>query len=189
MSVPSRRQILGVLGTGLLGVAGCLGSPDVGQEPADGDFALASSAIGEGETVPAAYTCDGEDISPPLTISDVPDGAESLALVVDDPDAPGGTFTHWLLWNLPPDRTSIPEALSREPTLSALDGARQGTNDFGEVGYRGPCPPSGAVHTYRFTLYALDAMLEVQAGAEVGVLQPAIDNHQFAVTQLTATYG
>ena len=185
----SRRRFLAGLGTGLLGVAGCLGSPDVGQEPADGDFALASSAIGEGDTVPTAYTCDGDDISPPLTISDVPDGAESLALVLDDPDAPGGTFTHWLLWNIPPDRTAIPEAVPREPSLSALGGARQGTNDFREVGYRGPCPPGGAVHTYRFTLYAVDAMLEVQAEAEVGALQPAIDDHQIAVTQLTATYG
>lgn len=187
--MPSRRRLLGTLGIGLAGVAGCLGSPDVGQEPATGDFQVSSSAIPEGETIPTQYTCDGADQSPPLSIADVPDGAASLALVLDDPDAPGGTFTHWLLWNLPVDRTAIPEAVPREPTVDALGGARQGTNDFDEVGYRGPCPPGDAVHTYRFMLYALDATLDVGAGESADVVRPAIDEHQLAGTQLTAPYG
>ena len=127
-------------------------------------FALQSAAFGNGGEIPRKYTCTGENVSPPLGWSDVPAQARSLALIVDDPDAPAGTWTHWIIWNIPAHATSLPEGVP--PAQESLpSGARQGKNDFGRIGYGGPCPPPGRPHHYYFRLYALGAILDVKSGA------------------------
>mgnify|MGYP006278616503 FL=1 len=141
---------------------------------------LKSSAFADGGSIPSKYTCDGQDISPPLQVSGVPDGAESLALVMDDPDAPTGTFDHWLVWNVPPDTTDIPEDTEPEGV--------QGRTDFGNLGYGGPCPPSGT-HTYRFKLYALDARLDLAEGARKANLESAMEGHILAQAGLNGNYS
>lgn len=146
---------------------------------------LTSSAFEEGDAIPARHTCDGQDISPPLSWEAVPEGARSLALIVDDPDAPSGTFVHWVIYNLPADSEELAEGVPNEQTLS--DGAMQGVNGFGTVGYRGPCPPGG-VHRYFFKLYALDAELELSAGATKEDLLDAMEGHVLAEGQLMGTY-
>jgi len=149
-----------------------------------------TSAFTHGEPIPDRYTCEGEDISPELTVADAPDDAAALAVVVDDPDAPAGTFTHWLLWNLPPETVEIPEGVSRTEELPNLGDARQGENDFGEVGYRGPCPPEGdAPHEYRFTLYVLDEELDADAGALRPAVQDELDAKTHDSDQFTGTFS
>ena len=190
---PTRRDLLGAGGAVLTALAGCLGSPAADTETVTStpteSLSVTSPALEAGEQVLSEFTCDGADRSPPLEIGDVPEDAVSLAVVVDDPDAPGGTFTHWLLWNLPPDRTSIPKGVPAEPVVDSLGGARQGANDFGDIGYGGPCPPSGEVHTYRFTAYALDGTLAVDPGASADAVLPAIEDRRIAFGRLRAEYG
>lgn len=141
---------------------------------------LTSSAFDHGGNIPSVYTCDGKDISPPLTIEDVPAGAESLALVVDDPDAPGQTFDHWLVWNIPPETTTISEG--QQPKGTA------GENDFGDLTYGGPCPPSGT-HTYRFKVYALDIVLNLPEGSSKAQLEQAMEGHILGQTLLEGNYS
>lgn len=151
---------------------------------------LSTPAFDAIDSIPTKFTCDGEDLSPELNVASVPEAARALALVVDDPDAPGADpFVHWLLWNVSPSTTTIPEGVPTTETVDELDGARQGTNGFGEVGYRGPCPPtSHGAHTYRFQLRALDATLDLEAGAKRPALEDAISGHVVAETTLTGTY-
>lgn len=130
--------------------------------------------------IPAEYTCDGEDISPPLLIDGVPDDAESLALVMDDPDAPGSTFDHWIVWNMAPDTGEVPEGA--EPVGVG------GKNDFGDLGYGGPCPPPGT-HSYRFKLYALDIELELEEGSTKSELERVMDGHILAKVELVGNYS
>ena len=146
---------------------------------------LVSPGFGDGQMIPQANTCDGRDSSPELQWSAVPDETRSLALIVDDPDAPGGTFTHWVLYNLPPDRHEITENMPQDETLP--NGARQGVNDFGKTGYGGPCPPSGT-HRYYFTLYALDTELDLPPGATKDALLEAMTNHILAKGQVMGKY-
>lgn len=161
-----------------------------GESSMTGTFAFTTSAFEDGGIVPDKYTCSGADVSPPLSMQGVPDGASALAIIVDDPDAPSGVFTHWLLWNLPPDITALAENVSKTKTLEDKGGAKQGTNDFGDVGYRGPCPPkSHGAHTYRFKLYALDNPLDVEAGAKVGPVNGAIEDHRMAKAQFTGEFN
>jgi hypothetical protein len=142
---------------------------------------LTSSAFQQNELIPVRYTCDGEDVSPPLAISDVPEGAKSLALIVDDPDAPAGDFVHWLLWSIAP---SVREILA----ASVPEGAVQGTTDFGDQRYGGPCPPSGT-HRYFFKLYALDtAELGFAEGARKPELLKVMEGHILAETELIGLY-
>lgn len=180
------------------GLAGCPGggttpetpeeSPSAGQSP-DGSLTVSSSAFEAGDTIPTRYTCEGEDVSPPLTVAGVPEEAGSLALVADDPDAPGGTFVHWLLWNVPPDRTELPAGVARGETVADLGGARQGDNDAGTVGYNGPCPPpADDSHTYRFTVYAVDGTLDLEAGADRAALGDALDGRTLASGRLTGKF-
>ena len=115
---------------------------------------LTSSTFNDGELIPRKYTYDGEDVSPPLHWSGVPASTKALVLVVDDPDAPGGTWVHWLVYDLPPELTSLPENIAS--AMEHAGSAKQGMNDFRKIGYGGPCPPSG-MHRYYFKLYALDA--------------------------------
>ncbi|WP_158058026.1 YbhB/YbcL family Raf kinase inhibitor-like protein [Halorussus halophilus] len=145
-----------------------------------------TSAFTHGESIPEKFTCEGEDVSPELTIGDVSDDAAALAVVVDDPDAPSGTFTHWLLWNLPAETVEIGEGVRQTEQVRNLGDAKQGENDFGEVGYRGPCPPKGdSPHEYRFTLYVLDEELDVEAGAS----RPPVQNELDAKTRDSAQFS
>ena len=150
-------------------------------------FTLKATAFPNGGGIPKKYTCDGADLSPALSWDDAPAGTQSLALIVDDPDAPMGTWTHWLIWNIPAKATLLPEDT---PKMNLLDnGARQGGNDFKRIGYGGPCPPPGKPHRYFFKLYALDARLEVKAGAVRSELEPALQPHILAQAQWMGTYG
>jgi Raf kinase inhibitor-like YbhB/YbcL family protein len=151
----------------------------------DDALRLVSEAFDEGGTIPARFTCDGADVSPPLAWSPVPTGTTSLALVVEDPDAPSGFFTHWLVYDLPAHATGLPEHVPPEPTLD--NGARQGTNDFRRVGYGGPCPPRDE-HRYVFALYALDAILGLPPEATRTELLDALDGHVLARGTLTGRY-
>jgi len=144
------------------------------------DFTLSSDAFRPGEPIPARYTCEGEDVSPPLSWSGAPEQARSLALIVDDPDAPGGRFNHWLAWDIDPTAEGLAEG---EAAPS------EGSNDFGAVGYRGPCPPPGhGAHRYVFRLFALDSDLDLAAGASRQELERAIGTHALAVAELIGTY-
>jgi len=147
---------------------------------------VSSPAFQEGDRIPAKYTCQGQDISPPLAWSQPPVGTQSFALIVDDPDAPGGAFTHWVLFNIPSDSCELPEAVPAQAQLPS--GALQGKNDFGRIGYAGPCPPPGRPHRYQFTLYALDQPLDLEAGVSKKQLLSAMQGHIITQGQLTGTY-
>lgn len=164
--------------------------PENGEEttppPEEVEMEIKSMAFQEGETIPAQYTCDGQDISPALNWSGVPEGTQSFALIVDDPDAPGATFTHWVIFNIPGDALGLEEAI---PTDSQLpNGALQGKNGFGTVGYRGPCPPSGSPHHYHFVVYALDTTLDLSAGASKAQVIDAMQGHILAQAELIGIY-
>ncbi len=147
---------------------------------------LKSQAFTSREPIPAPYTYDGGNTSPGLSWEGVPNNTRSLALIVDDPDAPRGVFTHWVVYNIPPNVTSLPEGMAATPTLD--HGAKQGRNDYGEVGYGGPKPPPGPPHHYRFTLYALDTELGLQLGATKQRILEAMHGHVIAQTQLVGIY-
>jgi Raf kinase inhibitor-like YbhB/YbcL family protein len=147
---------------------------------------LTSSGFTEGQPIPRKYSCDAENVSPPLKWSSVPQGTQSIALIADDPDAPAGTWVHWVIYNLPSTTTDLPEGLPA--TESVLSSALQGTNDFRRVGYGGPCPPRGNPHRYFFKLYALDTVLNLKAGATKKDLLGAMEGHILAQGQLMGTY-
>ena len=146
-----------------------------------------SQAFDHNQSIPVKHTCDGEDVSPPLSWKEEVGGIRSYAVVVDDPDAPGRTFTHWVLFNLPPDSRSLPENIPKQATLD--NGAVHGKNDFGKMGYGGPCPPSGKPHRYRFHVYALDKMLDLQPGTSKDSLLKAMEGHILADSEITGMYG
>lgn len=148
---------------------------------------IAGDAFEEGKSIPRKFTCDDADRSPPLHWEGAPEGTNALALVMDDPDAPSGTWTHWLLYNMPPATQALGEGIPTSATLG--DGSRQGTNDFGKVGYSGPCPPPGSTHRYRFKLYALSSPIELEPGAKRDAVVKAINEKRLAEAALTATYG
>lgn len=137
-------------------------------------FKLSSTAFSNGSDIPVKYTCDGADVSPALSWSDTPGGTKSFALIADDPDAPSGTFTHWVLYGVPASTHDLPEGVSKEDQSSV---GRQGRNGFGRVGYGGPCPPPGKPHRYFFKLYALDTDLNLKPGASRSDLEKAIKGH------------
>jgi len=141
---------------------------------------ITSFAFQEGGNIPSKFTCDGSDISPPLQITGVPSEAKSLVLIADDPDAPSGLFTHWLIWNIPPQTNSISEG-------SAPKGVH-GTNDFGKPDYKGPCPPPGT-HRYSFKIYALDRELDLRGGAKRSQLDAAMKGHVVAQGVLVGRYA
>lgn len=147
---------------------------------------ITSPAFSDGASIPARFTCQGENLSPQLDWSGVPSGARSLALVVSDPDAPGGTFIHWVLYNLPPQTSGLPEGVPASERLSS--GAAQGRNDFGRIGYGGPCPPPGKPHRYIFTLYALDLAPDLPAGLNAARLNSLMRGHILAQASLTGLY-
>jgi len=148
-------------------------------------FELTSAAFKQGEAIPRQYSCDGQDISPPLAWGDPPQGTQSFALIMDDPDAPAGVWVHWVLYNLPAGSRGLPEALPTDAQLA--DGSRQGKNSGGRLGYGGPCPPRGT-HRYFFKLYALDKVLDLAPGATKEQLLKAIEGHILAQTELMGKY-
>ncbi len=154
---------------------------------------LSSTAFAEGAMIPRTFTCDGADRSPPLEWSGAAASARSLALICDDPDAPMGTWSHWVIFNLPPETQSLNEGIPAEDTIPVVAGAesaakaRQGQNDFAKIGYGGPCPPGGT-HRYFFRLYALDTALKLTSTATRADVLEAIEGHIVAEGRLMGTY-
>jgi Raf kinase inhibitor-like YbhB/YbcL family protein len=149
-------------------------------------ISVSSSAFQEGDAVPAKYTCDGNDVSPPLKWTGVPEGTKSITLICDDPDAPMGTWVHWVMWNIPPSVRELAEDVTPKPELP--DGSRQGISDFRRPGYGGPCPPTG-MHRYYFKIYALDTMLDLPSSTRKADLLKAMKGHILAEGQLMGKYG
>jgi Raf kinase inhibitor-like YbhB/YbcL family protein len=150
-----------------------------------GDLQLTSAAFKDREPIPVQYTCDGKNISPPLSWSDSPDKTKSFVLIVDDPDAPRGVWVHWIIYNLPASAAGLAE----DAKTSSLPGeAKQMTNDFRLPGYGGPCPPHGKPHRYFFRLFALDATLDLKPAATRKDLEDAMAKHILAQTQLMGIY-
>ncbi len=147
---------------------------------------LSSPAFQDGEMIPVPYTCDGKDVSPELSWSGAPKDTKSFALVCEDPDAPGGTWTHWVIYDIPVSVTRLPMGVP--PTRELAEGAKQGMNDFHRIGYGGPCPPKGPAHHYYFTLYALDATLQVSPGITREVLLRAMEGHILEEAKLMGRY-
>ncbi len=145
-----------------------------------------SSAFKEGGAIPRQYTCDGEDISPPLSWESGPEGTKSFVLIADDPDAPRRTFVHWVLYDLPASTRELPEDMARDKILS--NGARQGINDGGDFGYMGPCPPSGT-HHYFFKIYALNTQVNLPPGKRKADLLEVMEGHILAQGQIMSTYS
>jgi Raf kinase inhibitor-like YbhB/YbcL family protein len=146
---------------------------------------ITSTAFTEGSMIPKRYTCDAEDVSPDLAWTGVPEGAQSLAFICDDPDAPMGTWVHWVLFNLPPDISELHAEIPPEKILK--NNARHGKNDFGKSGYGGPCPPSGT-HRYFFKLYALDTIIDLESGITKAQLLEAMEGHILDEGQLMGRY-
>ena len=150
------------------------------------DFKLTSEAFLQEGPIPATHSCDGENISPSLTWTNPPSGTESLALIFDDPDAPVGTWVHWVLFNMPSEMRSLPEAVGPDPILA--NGTLHGSNSWNSIGYGGPCPPGGE-HRYFFKLYALDSVLDLEVGATKEQVLEAMNGHIVAQTELMGTYS
>jgi Raf kinase inhibitor-like YbhB/YbcL family protein len=195
---PDMRRALVVLWPALL-LTSCGGrstptASALPDEPATMTIRLHSPAFADGAPIPPSYTCDGQDISPPLSWSGVPEAARALALICEDPDAPRGTWTHWLLFNLPASVTGLKEGLPTTEHVSVTpdgkeeEAARQGRNDFGTLGYGGPCPPGGT-HRYVFRLYALDTRLDPGSGATREPLLRAMTGHVLATGRLIGRYA
>jgi len=145
-----------------------------------------SDSFADGQPIPQKYTCDGEDISPPVRWDSAPDGTKSFALICDDPDAPSGTWVHWVIYDLPATIKELPEAIQANEEV--LSGARQGTNDFRRLGYGGPCPPKGNAHRYYFKLYALDIVINLKAGATKSDVENAMKGHIVGEGKIMGSY-
>lgn len=149
---------------------------------------ISIDAFGNMERIPAVYTCEGENVSPAISWGSVPEGTRSFALIMDDPDAPSGTFTHWVIWNIPADSAGLNRGVSAESALPS--GAMQGTNSARRVGYIGPCPPIGhGRHRYYFRLYALDTLLNVESDATADQLRSAMRGHVLGEAEYMGTYS
>jgi Raf kinase inhibitor-like YbhB/YbcL family protein len=167
-----------------IGLAVGCGGDDGAEEPAtevDESITVTSEAFEEDQAIPRVYSCDGDDVAPPLAWDGVPADAVAVALVVDDPDAPGGTYVHWIVLDIAPAVTSVDEG-------GVPSGAVQAANSAGDASYAGPCPPEGT-HHYRFTVYALDAPTGLDEGASTEDALAAIDEHAMARGRLTGTYS
>lgn len=173
-------RVLGLLAAGILA---CV-SLSVMAEEAPPAFTLNTNAFLDTGPIPVMYTCDGKDVSPQLDWTNLPPKTQSLALLITDPDAPGGTFYHWVVYNIPTKVTNLDEASQKLPA-----GAVVGKNSFGKLQYNGPCPPKGAVHTYAIDLYALDSTLSLPAGAEGKAVIADIKKHTVGKAELTLVYS
>jgi Raf kinase inhibitor-like YbhB/YbcL family protein len=167
---------------GVIATRGSIMKPPESHKQMD----LTSSAFKNGQPIPSQYTCDGKNISPPLTWNGAPGNTESLALIVDDPDAPRGVWTHWVVFDLPANASELPEAAAKSGSLPG--NAKEGLNDFKHASYDGPCPPAGQEHRYFFKIYALDAALSLPSGASRKDVEAAMTKHILAQGQLMGTY-
>ena len=172
-------------------VLGCLATAGCSQEPKSATghvmkIQLTSAAFADGQPIPVKYTADALDISPPLAWSNAPAGAKSFALIADDPDAPAGTWVHWVIYDLPPATTRLGE--DQFKLAQFKNGAKQGLNDFKKTGYNGPAPPPGKAHRYIFKLYALDKMTGLAPNATKADLLKAMDGHVLGEGKLMGTY-
>ena len=149
-------------------------------------FSISSSSFSSGGDIPKKFTCDDADISPDLSWTGAPAGVRSFALIADDPDAPVGIWTHWVLFDLPPQATGLQEGVAKVDELSS--GGRQGRNDFRKIGYGGPCPPPGKPHRYFFKLYALDQILNLKPGASGKEVEQAMQGHILGQAELMGKY-
>lgn len=170
-------------------LAACQRQEAASNQPAGEGVTLQvkSTAFGHSDEIPVRFTCDGEDVSPPLSWSEPPLGTESLVLIVDDPDAPGGTWDHWSLFNIPATVRLLPEGVPAEPLPRGM--GAQGANSWQNLGYGGPCPPPGSAHRYSFRLYALDTDLDLKPGSSKKEIELAIQGHILAEGTLMARYG
>ena len=150
-------------------------------------ISISSDAFKDGNSLPVEQTCDGDDRSPALLWDTVPAGTRSIALIVDDPDAPGKTWVHWVIYNILANSTGLPPGVPKNKTLD--DGSLQGKNDFGKIGYNGPCPPPGKPHRYFFKVYALDTTLSLKSGATKSQLAAAMSGHILAQGEMIGKYG
>lgn len=148
---------------------------------------ISSASFSSGEMIPKKFTCDGPDTSPKLNWTEPPAKTQSFAMIMDDPDAPAGTWVHWVLFDLPAETRELAEGVAKQEQLA--NGARQGRNDFGKIGYGGPCPPAGNLHRYFFKLYALDAKLNLKAGATKADVESAMKGHILAHAEMIGKYG
>lgn len=170
--------VIGLIGVQLISVLIAAAEPTA--------LVVRSPAFREGAAIPRRYTCEGSDRSPPLAWSGAPAGTGAFALVVEDPDAPGGAFIHWVVFNLPADSTGLPEAVTRAKSLPG--GGGQGLNNFGRIGYAGPCPPPGRLHHYHFRLFALDRPLTLGREATGAALSEALRGHIKASADLVGVF-
>lgn len=182
--MPYKSEIRAIL---LYCVAASLLCALASRAEAGGELALASRAFANGSTIPVQYTCGGDNQSPQLHWSGVPSGSRSLALIVKDPDAPGGTFIHWVIYNMPPDRSSLPKDVAAKDNIPG--GGEQGLNSRDKIGYHGPCPPPGTPHHYHFHLYALDQKLDLKPAASARQVEDAIEKHVLAETDMVGMFG
>lgn len=149
-------------------------------------ISISADGFKEGDTIPDEFTCKGKDISPSLSWEGIPAGTKSISLIMDDPDAPGGTFVHWVLYNIPGQTLMLPKGIPHNKTLA--DGSMQGMTDFGRAGYGGPCPPPGKPHRYYFKVYALDIKLDLPPGVSKNQLENAMKGHVLARGELMGKY-
>jgi Raf kinase inhibitor-like YbhB/YbcL family protein len=154
--------------------------------PAQAQFVLSSTAIAPGAMIASDYACTGSDKSPTLSWSNAPQATKSFALIVQDPDAPGGTFIHWVAYNIPAQTTSLPAGVPKKAEIDG--GGENGINSFGQLGYNGPCPPPGKMHHYHFLLYALDSSLNLGDKADAAAVEAAMKGHVLATAELVGTF-
>lgn len=150
-------------------------------------FSLSSSSFSNGGNIDKKFTCDGADVSPQLAWTNPPSGTKSFALLTDDPDAPVGNWSHWVMWNIPSNVSSLPVELAKQARLA--DGSEQGMNDFHKTGYNGPCPPPGKPHRYYFKLFALSTTLKLKSGAAKHDLESAMKDHVLGQAEWMGRYG
>ena len=182
------KNIIATVAVSILLFCSCKNGEQADSEAVGGkkmEIKITSPAFEDGGLIPAKYTCDGADISPPLQWDAVPEETKSIALICDDPDAPMGTWVHWVLFNLPTETREMAENIPADETLP--NGAKQGTSNFGRIGYGGPCPPSGT-HRYFFKIYALDTEIDLAAGANKRELLTAMEGHIIGQGQLIGKY-
>ncbi|MDD1705668.1 MAG: YbhB/YbcL family Raf kinase inhibitor-like protein [Methanoregulaceae archaeon] len=148
---------------------------------------ITSEAFGEGARIPDEYTCKGSNVSPPLSFGSFPAGTQSIVVICDDPDAPSGLFTHWILYNVPKDAKRIQKGVARKPVL--IDGSRHGSNSYGRMEYSGPCPPPGRPHHYHFDVYALDSILALRAPVTRKDIGDAMEGHMLGKGSLTGLFS
>ena len=161
-------------------------SHGISAPPKGSAMKIETSDFSQGQPIPQQFTCDGQDRSPALQWSGAPQKIKTFALIVDDPDAPAGTWVHWVIFNLPASASSLPEGVPQSDTAA---GGTQGRNDFGKIGYNGPCPPPGKPHRYFFKLYALDTTLGLNVGAKKADVERAMQGHIVAQAELMGTYA